>query len=89
MFITPTDFSFIIIAVKIIINLDGTSKVFFVYSFVIKVPLSFIFKIQSPLTYLRTRDVTHFRIQKIKLKVFSISQKLGLLYIFNLKYIFK
>ena len=53
--------------------------------------------IQSPLTSLRTyevtnsRLVTHFRIpkiQKIKILVFSLLRKLGLLYIFYLKFSF-
>ena len=51
--------------------------------------------LQSPLTSLRTYDVTHsrfvthFRILKIqKIINFFLLQKLGLLYTFNLKYVF-
>ena len=55
-------------------------------------------RVQSPLTSLRTYDVTHSRfvtnfrflkIQKKKILIFFIVAKLGLLYSFNLKYVFK
>ena len=55
----------------------------------------FKIQLQSPLTSLRTYDVTysrfvtHFRIKKQKFLFFLLLQKLGLLYIFKLKYIFK
>ena len=54
--------------------------------------------VQSPLTSLRTYDVTHSRfithfrilkIHKIKILFFLVLQKLGLWYIFNLKHVFK
>ena len=54
--------------------------------------------IQSPLTSLRTYDVTHsrflthFRILKtlkVKILIFLLLHKLGLLYIFNWNYVFK
>ena len=53
---------------------------------------------QSPLTSLHTYDVTHSRLvthfrvlkcSKKKLIFFNIAKKLGLLYIFNLKHVFK
>ena len=53
---------------------------------------------QSPLTSLRTYDVTHSRfvthfrilkVQKIKILSFLLLHKLDLLYIFNLNYGFK
>ena len=55
-------------------------------------------EVQSTLTSLRTYDVTHSRfvthfrileIQKIKILIFLLLHKIGLLYTFNLKYVFK
>ena len=55
-------------------------------------------KLQLPFTSLRTFDVTHSRLvthfriiknSKNKILIFLILHKLGLLYIFNLKYAFK